>query len=89
MAAIVSSRSMAIGAEVTGPPPERTRRGTAVANQQNGRTRMERVWAGGDIVTGAATVISAMGAGRVAATDINSYLNQDGDWAPWWQEPEA
>jgi glutamate synthase (NADPH/NADH) small chain len=32
------------------------------------------VWAGGDIVTGAATVISAMGAGKKAAADIDKYL---------------
>jgi glutamate synthase (NADPH/NADH) small chain len=33
-----------------------------------------RVWAGGDIVTGSATVILAMGAGRLAANSIHSYL---------------
>jgi NADPH-dependent glutamate synthase beta subunit-like oxidoreductase len=33
------------------------------------------VWAGGDIVTGAATVISAMGAGKRAAADIDRFLN--------------
>jgi len=43
---------------------------------------MERVWAGGDIVTGAATVISAMGAGRVAANDIDRYLKNGGPWQP-------
>jgi glutamate synthase (NADPH/NADH) small chain len=32
------------------------------------------VWAGGDVVTGAATVISAMGAGKRAAADIDRYL---------------
>ena len=47
---------------------------------------MERVWAGGDIVTGAATVISAMGAGKRAAADIDMYL-RDGD-ATWWHVPE-
>jgi len=35
---------------------------------------MPRVWAGGDVVTGAATVISAMGAGKRAAADIHQYL---------------
>ena len=50
---------------------KRTRWGTVEANEATGRTRMERVWAGGDIVTGAATVISAMGAGRVAADDMD------------------
>jgi len=64
---------------------ERTRHGTVVADEKSGRTKMPRVWAGGDIVTGAATVISAMGAGRVAATDIDAYLHQDGDH-PWWPD---
>ncbi len=66
---------------------QRTRWGTAVANEASGRTKMERVWAGGDIVTGAATVISAMGAGRVAASDIDRYL-QDGG-GTWWPEEAA
>lgn len=61
---------------------ERSRWGTAVADADTGRTKMERVWAGGDIVTGAATVISAMGAGRVAAADIDEYLG-NGRPAPW------
>jgi glutamate synthase (NADPH/NADH) small chain len=39
-----------------------------------GRTGKDRVWAGGDITTGAATVISAMGAGKRAAVDIDAYL---------------
>jgi len=65
---------------------ERTRRGTVVANQTTGRTKMERVWAGGDIVTGAATVISAMGAGKRAAEDIDRYL-RNGD-PVWWREEE-
>ena len=61
---------------------ERSRWGTAVADAETGRTKMERVWAGGDIVTGAATVISAMGAGRVAAADIDEYLG-NGRPRPW------
>ncbi len=62
---------------------ERTRWGTVVADESNGRTKKEGVWAGGDIVTGAATVISAMGAGRIAANDIDAYLNgQNAD--TWW-----
>jgi glutamate synthase (NADPH/NADH) small chain len=64
---------------------ERSRGGTVVADAQTGRTRKERVWSGGDIVTGAATVISAMGAGRVAADDIDRYL-QDADAGVWWPE---
>ncbi len=53
---------------------ERTRHGTVVADEATGRTTKERVWAGGDIVTGAATVISAMGAGKRAAADIHRFL---------------
>lgn len=40
-----------------------------------GRTTKPGVWAGGDIVTGSATVIEAMGAGRVAAADIHQHLS--------------
>ncbi|MFX0044243.1 MAG: NADPH-dependent glutamate synthase [Candidatus Hermodarchaeota archaeon] len=40
----------------------------------NNRTSMPKVWAGGDIVTGAATVIEAMGAGRIAAKSIHADL---------------
>jgi len=65
---------------------ERTRHGTVVANEETGRTKLERVWAGGDIVTGAATVISAMGAGKRAAADINAYLCNESP-EPWWEEP--
>jgi len=53
---------------------ERTRWGTVVADEQTGRTTREGIWAGGDAVTGAATVISAMGAGKRAAADIDRYL---------------
>mgnify|MGYP003609294311 CR=1 FL=1 len=40
----------------------------------SGKTSMEGVYAGGDIVLGAATVILAMGQGRIAAKSINDYL---------------
>ena len=60
---------------------ERTKHGTAVADTETGRTKKQRVWAGGDIVTGAATVISAMGAGKRAAADINSFLKGEAPWA--------
>ena len=53
---------------------ERTRWGTVVADEDAGKTTKDRVWAGGDIVTGAATVISAMGAGKRAAADIDRFL---------------
>ncbi|MGQ9600264.1 MAG: NADPH-dependent glutamate synthase [Anaerolineae bacterium] len=59
---------------------ERTRHGTVVADEATGRTTKDRVWAGGDIVTGAATVISAMGAGKRAAADIDRFLR--GERAP-------
>jgi glutamate synthase (NADPH/NADH) small chain len=44
--------------------------GTIVADESDGRTSKKFVYAGGDIVTGAATVILAMGAGRAAANSI-------------------
>ena len=53
---------------------ETTKRGTVVADEATGKTVKDKVWAGGDIVTGAATVISAMGAGKLAAADIDKYL---------------
>ena len=49
------------------------RRGYIVADA-NGRTTRQGVWAAGDIVTGSATVILAMGAGKAAAQDIDRYL---------------
>ncbi len=55
---------------------ETTRKGTVVADETVGKTSKDRVWAGGDIVTGAATVISAMGAGKRAAADINDFLSK-------------
>ncbi len=48
--------------------------GYVVADPKTGKTRKPKVWAGGDIVTGAATVILAMGAGRQAANSIHDYL---------------
>ncbi|RLD15918.1 MAG: dihydropyrimidine dehydrogenase, partial [Caldiserica bacterium] len=51
------------------------RHGVVIADE-NGRTSREGVWAGGDIVTGAATVILAMGAGKKAAKDIDRYLKE-------------
>ncbi len=51
-----------------------TKRGYIEADEETGETSREGVYAGGDIVTGAATVILAMGAGRKAARSIHSYL---------------
>ena len=47
-----------------------------VANEENGATEKEGVFAGGDAVTGAATVILAMGAGKAAAKGIDEYLSK-------------
>jgi len=52
---------------------ELNKRGYIVANE-TGRTSRPGVWAGGDIVTGSATVILAMGAGKAAARDIHNHL---------------
>jgi glutamate synthase (NADPH/NADH) small chain len=51
-----------------------TNHGTVVTDEISGRTQKNLVWAGGDIVTGSATVISAMGAGKRAAADIDKAL---------------
>jgi glutamate synthase (NADPH/NADH) small chain len=48
--------------------------GYIMADPETGKTSKKAVWAGGDIVTGAATVILAMGAGRKAADAIHNYL---------------
>ncbi len=56
---------------------ETTRRGTVVADEETGKTVKDKVWAGGDVVTGAATVISAMGAGKRAAASIDAYLREE------------
>jgi glutamate synthase (NADPH/NADH) small chain len=61
---------------------ETTQWGTLVADEDTGRTTLEGVWAGGDIVTGAATVISAMGAGQRAARDMDAWLRSD-EPSPW------
>ncbi|MFW9898759.1 MAG: NADPH-dependent glutamate synthase [Candidatus Thorarchaeota archaeon] len=45
-----------------------------IETDENGKTNVDGLYAGGDIVTGAATVISAMGAGRKAANAIHEYL---------------
>ena len=52
-----------------------TKWGTIVADE-NGKTSIDGVYAGGDIVTGEATVISAMGAGKKAAKAIDEYLTK-------------
>ncbi len=54
-----------------------TKWGTIVVDE-NGKTSIKGVYAGGDIVTGEATVISAMGAGKKAAKAIHEYLTKKG-----------
>jgi len=56
------------------PDLDRSERGTVVADE-SGRTSKPGVFAGGDIVTGGATVILAMGAGRRAAAAIDEFLS--------------
>jgi glutamate synthase (NADPH/NADH) small chain len=58
----------------TTPGLETNRRGYIVADPETGATSLPGVYAGGDIVTGSATVIEAMGAGRKAAAAIDEYL---------------
>ena len=58
----------------TTPDLETNKRGCIVAKNEAGETSKEGVWAGGDAVTGAATVILAMGAGKSAAQAIDEYL---------------
>jgi glutamate synthase (NADPH) small chain len=58
----------------TTPGLDTNRKGYIVADEATGATSIPGVYAGGDIVTGAATVILAMGAGRTAATAIHQYL---------------
>lgn len=55
---------------------EVNRRGGIVVAEETGKTSLDGVYAGGDAVTGAATVILAMGAGKTAARAIDAYLNE-------------
>jgi glutamate synthase (NADPH/NADH) small chain len=54
---------------------ETNKRGCIVADEETGQTSIPGVYAGGDAVTGAATVILAMGAGKRAAAAIDKYLH--------------
>ncbi|OFV80999.1 MAG: glutamate synthase (NADPH), homotetrameric [Acidobacteria bacterium RBG_16_64_8] len=56
------------------PGLELNKWGYIEVDEKTGKTTKKAVWAGGDIVTGSATVILAMGAGRVAANSIQDYL---------------
>jgi glutamate synthase (NADPH/NADH) small chain len=64
----------------TTPDLQTNRRNYIVADPETTRTSKRGVFAGGDIVTGGATVILAMGAGRKAAKAIHEYLVSDGEW---------
>ena len=61
----------------TTPGMELTKTGNIVADPETGKTSKKGVFAGGDIVTGAATVILAMGAGKKAAKAIDDYLKDE------------
>ena len=58
----------------TTPDLEVTKKGTIKADEETGKTSKDGVFAGGDVVTGAATVILAMGAGKKAAQAIHEYI---------------
>ncbi|MDM7926353.1 MAG: NADPH-dependent glutamate synthase [bacterium] len=62
---------------LTTPDLKLNKWGYIVADEATGQTSKKGVFAGGDIVTGAATVILAMGAGKKAAMAIHKYLQQD------------
>ena len=62
----------------TTPGLEADRRGCLIVRGESGLTTREGVYAGGDAVTGAATVILAMGAGKNAAQAIDEYIRQKG-----------
>jgi len=61
------------------PRLETNKWGNIIADEETGKTTKERVWAGGDIVTGSATVILAMGAARKSARAIHAYLMGNGE----------
>ena len=74
--------------QATTPGLQTNKKNYIVADPETLRTSREGVFAGGDIVTGAATVILAMGAGRKAAASIHEWLNT-GVWQPGNGQPAA
>jgi glutamate synthase (NADPH/NADH) small chain len=66
----------------TMPDLELNKWGYVVADEKTGKTSKRGVFAGGDIVTGAATVILAMGAARSACRAIHEYL----EWKHWGED---
>ena len=65
--------------QASAPDLKTTSKGYIVADTESLKTSKKGVFAGGDIVTGGATVILAMGAGRKAAKAIDAYL-RTGEW---------
>jgi glutamate synthase (NADPH/NADH) small chain len=63
----------------TSPDLALNKKGYIIADEETGMTSKRGVFAGGDIITGSATVILAMGAGRKAAKAINEYMK----WKYW------
>jgi glutamate synthase (NADPH/NADH) small chain len=59
---------------MTTPGLEISKKGGIVTNAETAQSSRPNIWAGGDIVRGAATVISAMGDGRIAAASMHKYL---------------
>jgi glutamate synthase (NADPH/NADH) small chain len=66
---------------MTTPDLKTTKEGT-IAVDENGRTSKKGVFAGGDIASGAATVILAMGDGKRAAKAMHKYVMEDNSWPP-------
>ena len=60
----------------TTPGLDTNKRGCIIADDENGITSKDGVFAGGDAVTGAATVILAMGAGKRAAAAMDRYIQE-------------
>jgi glutamate synthase (NADPH/NADH) small chain len=61
-------------------PELKTTKWGTLAVDERCRTTMPGIWAGGDITSGGATVISAMGAGKTAAADMDGWLKKGGSW---------
>jgi glutamate synthase (NADPH/NADH) small chain len=64
----------------TTPELETERLGNIKANQATGKTSLERIWIGSDIMTGAVTIILALGADRLAARSMHKYLMGQETW---------
>ncbi|MFY9303817.1 NADPH-dependent glutamate synthase [Candidatus Sordicultor fermentans] len=67
------------------PDLQLNRRGYIAADAETGATSLAGVFAGGDIVTGAATVISAMGAGKRSAQAIDRFFTDSNSFPEWRQ----